>query len=99
MAKTGSRLTCSFAVLIVLATGLDPLFAGTISPLNIVATFDSSITSNPNAASIENTINTAITFYESILTTETAAPINVSIDFQNINTGLGQSQTAEYTVS
>src|SRR5579871_6481804 len=95
MQKPGFQVISSLAVVIVMATGIQPVFAGSISPLSIIATFDSSITSDPNAASIENTIDTAITFYETTFTTATAAPINVSIEFQNISTGLGQSQTAE----
>ena len=50
--------------------------------LVIVPTFDSTITSDPNAATIENTINTAIQFYEARF----ADPITVTIYFQEIST-------------
>jgi hypothetical protein len=60
--------------------------------LVITATFDSSITSDPNAAAIETTINSAINFYQ----TTFSNPINVTIDFQEMTTGLGQSNTTLY---
>lgn len=52
-------------------------------------TFDSSITSDPNAAGIIGTINQAIGFYEANITT----PITVNITFQEMGSGLGQSST------
>jgi hypothetical protein len=51
--------------------------------------FDSTITSDPNAAKIEGTINAAIQVYE----TRFADPITVNIQFGEMNTGLGQSST------
>ncbi len=53
-----------------------------VRALVIVPTFDSTITSDPNAATIENTINTAIQFYEARL----ADPITVTVEFQEITT-------------
>src|ERR1035438_336067 len=73
--------------------------AGSLSPLTITPTFESSITSDSNAAAIEATINAAIGFYTSTFTTATASPINVTIDFQEMSTGLGQSSTTLYKVS
>jgi len=84
-----------------------PVFLGALSvvcasparadvALNIIATFDSSITSDPNAAAIEATINSAIQFYETTFTTHTAAPIGVAIDFQKMSSGLGQSNTVVF---
>jgi hypothetical protein len=67
--------------------------------LNIIATFDSSITSDPNALAIESTINSAINFYDTTFTTHTAAPIGVTIDFKEMGSGLGQSNTYLYQVS
>jgi hypothetical protein len=77
---------------IVLVVSAIPASASLISPLTITPTFDSSITSDPNAASIEASINTAISFYTATLTTATASPINVTIDF-NEGGGLGGSNT------
>lgn len=57
--------------------------------LIIQATFDSSITNDPNASSIENTINQAISQYENTY----ANPIKVNIYFKEMNSGLGQSNT------
>ncbi len=79
-----------------LALSVAPLTASTISsPLTINATFDTSITSDPNAAAIEASINTAISFYTSNLTTATVAPIDVTIKFQE-GGGLGSSATTLY---
>lgn len=63
--------------------------------LTITPTFDSSITNDPNAAAIENTINSVIQIYESTY----ANPINVLIDFREMSTGLGSSTTTIYPVS
>lgn len=58
-------------------------------------TFDSTITSDPNAVSIEATINQAIAFYEANITT----PITVNITFQEMSSGLGQSSTSFSVIS
>jgi len=50
--------------------------------LVITPSWDSSITSDPNAATIESTINTAIQYYQ----TRFADPITVTIKFQEITT-------------
>ena len=63
--------------------------------LDIHATFDSSITSDPNAAAIEGAINRAITNLEASVATN----ITVSIDFQETGSGLGGSDTTIYTLS
>lgn len=57
--------------------------------LIINPTFDSSITSDPNAAAIEGTINAAIGIYEARFTD----PITVAITFREMTSGLGQSTT------
>jgi hypothetical protein len=64
--------------------------------LAIVPTFDSSITTNANAAVIENTINTAIQLYE----TRFSDPITVTVEFKTIGTaGLyGHSSWWNYTI-
>ena len=62
---------------------------GTVGLL-IIPTFDSSITNDPNAARIENTINTAIAAYESSF----AAPVTVNITFEeSTSVGLSANQT------
>jgi len=55
----------------------------------IDASFDSSITSDPNAVTIESTINEAIQIYQA----DFADPITVNITFQEMSTGLGMSNT------
>src|SRR5260370_37070292 len=55
--------------------------------LVINPTFDSSITSDPNAATIEATINSAIGTYESTF----SDPITVNITFKEVRSGLGAS--------
>jgi len=58
--------------------------------LTIVPTFDSSITSDPNAAQMEVSINTAIQVMESNVIDN----VTVNITFVNDGSvGLGQSQT------
>ena len=77
--------------------------------LTIEATFDSSITGDPNAAAIEATINRAIAIYESLF----SDPITIQIRFRYSTTGpgpepsptpfppgvLSQSRSVIYTVS
>ncbi len=57
--------------------------------LVIDATFDSSITNDASASVIEATINQTIQLYQSVI----ANPITVNITFQEMGTGLGQSNT------
>jgi len=57
--------------------------------LVINATFDSTITSDPNAAAIETTINNAIAILQSAF----SDPITVNITFKKVTSGLGQSST------
>ena len=82
----------------VLAVSAVPATASVISPLTITPTFDSSITSDPNGGSIEASINAAINFYTTTLTTATASPIDVTIDFKE-GGGLGGSNTTLYKES
>ncbi len=63
--------------------------------LIITPTFDSSITSSPNAVSIEDTIDTAISMFESTYSN----PIDADIYFQSTTTGLGSSNFYYYEVS
>ncbi|HEV3417216.1 MAG TPA: NF038122 family metalloprotease [Pirellulales bacterium] len=63
--------------------------------LIITPTFDSTITSDPNAAAIKGVINQAIGVYE----THFKDPINVSIDFAEMSSGLGQSSYTVYKIS
>lgn len=55
--------------------------------LVIIATFDSTITSDPNAAVIEGTINSVIALYEASF----SDPVTVTINFQKMSGGLGAS--------
>lgn len=59
------------------------------TPFTIVATFDSSITSDPNHVAIEGSINAAISQLEGLFTD----PITVPILFQEESGGLGESST------
>ncbi|HVU89431.1 MAG TPA: NF038122 family metalloprotease [Pirellulales bacterium] len=68
---------------LLLAGGL-PGRAITITPI-----FDSSITTDPNAATIEATINAAIGIYESVITD----PISVTIEYKEMTSGLGTNST------
>jgi hypothetical protein len=67
----------------------------TSAGLVIVPTFDSTITNDPNAASIEAAINTAI----NNITSQFSDPITVNILFAEQTTGLGSSSSALSTVS
>ncbi len=53
--------------------------------LTIIPIFDTTITSDPQAATIESTINSAIAAYES----DFSDSITVSIKFEEVNTGIG----------
>jgi len=63
--------------------------------LIIDPTFDASITSDPNAALIEATINQAINMYEADITT----PITVNITYEEMGSGLGESSTFYGTIT
>jgi len=62
--------------------------------LVIIPTWDSTITADPNAAAIMNTINAAIQVYE----TKFSDPVTVNIKFAEMSTGLGQSSTFLSTI-
>jgi hypothetical protein len=68
------------------------------SMLTIIPTFASNITNDTNAAAIENTILSAINYYQSTFTTKTANPINVRITFQE-GGGLGGSSTTLFATN
>ena len=63
--------------------------------LTIQATFDNSITGNPNAAAIQATINRAISIYESLFND----PITIQIRFRYATTGPDGSSLPQGTVS
>ena len=63
--------------------------------LVIIPTFDSTITSDPNAAVIENTINWAIQVYQARF----SDPITVKITFKEMSSGLGMSQWQYYSIN
>lgn len=81
----------------VLGVVLSLCVSPTVNALTIIPAFDSTITSDPNAAAIEATINTAIQLYE----TRFSDPITVTILFQEISTsGLyGHSSWYYYNIS
>jgi hypothetical protein len=62
--------------------------------LVIVPIWDTTITSDPNAATIESTIMMAIQLYEARF----ADPITVSIQFEEMSDGLGESQWSYYNI-
>ena len=62
--------------------------------LNIVPTFDTTITSSPNAAAIEAAINASCAFYAANFTNN----ITVTMKFATVTSGLGQSSTYYYTI-
>ena len=67
------------------------LCAGGSAQGNLVinATFDSTITSDPNAATIEGTINSVIALYQASF----SDPVTVAITFHETSSGLGSSST------
>jgi len=80
----------SICAAVVVVGAIQPAYA----TLTIDPTFDSSITSLPGAAGIEGAINAAIATLEADISSPNN--ITVSIDFQNMTTGLGQSETSIY---
>jgi hypothetical protein len=85
-----NRAVLSIAVLFSIGTG-----ASAFANLIITPTFDSSITGDANALAIEGVIYSTIGVYEAMFTD----PIDVSIKFQAMTSGLGQSSTTLYTMS
>jgi hypothetical protein len=85
---TAGVLTASLAA--ALMAGGAPAHAQLI----ITPTFDSTITSDSNAAAIQATINGAIAAYQAAF----SDPINVTIKFQSMNSGLGSSNTTLYKI-
>src|SRR5580658_2188004 len=69
-------------------------FALPARALVIVPIWDSSITNDPNAAVIENSINMAIQFYEARF----ADPITLNIQYLEMSGGLGESKWTYYTI-
>jgi hypothetical protein len=84
-----SRLFLTAGAMTFLAT------CGWASSFTIVPTFDSTITSLPDASTVESTINTVIGVYEATF----ADPITVNITFANMGSGLGQSNFNLYPVT
>ncbi len=83
----------SICAAVVVVGAIQPAYA----TLMIDPTFDSSITGLPGAAGIEGAIDAAIGTVEA----DISSPhnITVSIDFQNMNSGLGESTTGIYLPS
>ena len=85
------RVVCTAAALAATLAAAGSCSAG----LRITPLFGSTITSDPNAAIIESTINAAIGVYEKSFTNN----ISVSIAFGEMSSGLGQSSTYYNTIS
>lgn len=81
----------AFALLIPLGLLAAPARAG----LTITPTYDTTITSDANGTTIEQTINSAIQTYQTRFTN----PVNVLIDFHEMAGGLGSSYTSLYGVT
>ena len=62
--------------------------------LTLIPIWDSTITNDPAAATIEATINMATQYYEARF----ADPMTISILFQEMSGGLGRSQYVYYTI-
>jgi hypothetical protein len=77
-----TKLVAAFSVLL-----LSAAFQRVNGQVTITPTYDNSITSLQNSAEIEASIQTDINTLESDITTN--APVDVFIDFQNENQGLG----------
>jgi hypothetical protein len=88
-----SAMTSKLKAALALALGLVAIAAPARAQLVITPTFDPSITSDPNATAIENTINSVITYYEGLFTNK----IDVTIDFMK-GGGLGGSKPSSYAV-
>jgi hypothetical protein len=63
--------------------------------LTIIPVFDSTITSDPQAEAIESTIKAAIGVYQSNF----SDPITISITFEEMSGGLGESEWSYFTFS
>jgi hypothetical protein len=78
------RFLAALSSILLLTNGMTAFGNLVINPI-----WDSSITSDPNAATIMSTINAAIAVYQ----TRFADPVTVSIKFQETGSGLGGSST------
>jgi hypothetical protein len=87
--RHSSVTTMKLSARAVLAVGFLNIAGLSHGQFVIVPTFDSTITSDPNAALIEAGINATIARVEAAV----ATPITVSIAFQETNGGLGQSSS------
>ena len=82
MAITAFRMCEAFAAITVLA-GI-PAHAS----ISFNVSFESSITSDPDASAIEGDINSVISDYESLITNN----ITVPVEFGEMTSGLGESE-------
>jgi hypothetical protein len=91
--QAGNSLRPVFLAILVLGLATTA-WADTL--ITIVPTFDASITSDANAASIEATINSAIAYYDSTFTSHD--PLTVNITFKE-GGGLGGSNTTVFRLN
>ena len=89
MATSIRRLSLASLVALAGASALAYAVPARGSNLLIVPTFDNTITSDPNHAAIEATINTDIATLDSYI----ANPVTITITFGEMSSGLGQSST------
>lgn len=83
--RPATRGVLAASLVVIIVGSAAPAYAGlVINPI-----FGNTITSDPNAATIEGVINTAIQFYEKTFTD----PITVNIQFDTMTGGLGQAST------
>ena len=94
---TGKGCTFRNCVVAALALAMPAAFAS--SSFSIAATFDSTITSDTNAAAIEGTINSVISIYDSLLLVPGPSPVTANITFAEMSSGLGESSSAFGTVT
>jgi len=91
--KAAKGITGSLSVI---ALGLANPSLSHAAAITITPTFESSITNDPNSAAIQAGINAAIAEIQSKVQTATATPLNVSIKFTSVSTGLGSSSQPIY---
>lgn len=84
-----SKLVLGMACRAALVVGTIMAVSGASANIVINPIFGNSITSNANKVAIEQGINNAIAVYQNMITNNAT----VTIQFENMNSGLGQSQT------
>jgi len=96
LTRHGGRRTVTKVPGLVLAAAIALVMASDsrANSFTIIPEFDSSITGDPNATVIENTIDTAVETYEAIFNN----PITLHITFSEMTSGLGESSFDLYEI-